>query len=277
MYYNGSWVTGSTINDCVSCPLGSSTSGAPAQTSCEACIDGWYGSAPHNCTACPNNTFLPSWNPGSNLSSCQSCPLGYSTFNVTGQTSCEACIDGWYGTGPDNCTACPNDTFLPYWFQGSNSSSCESCPPGYSTSNATGQTFCLDCMDGCYGTGWFGTTGCTPCPPDTYYPSWVFGSTIGNCISCPLGSTTFVSSAGHWTFDGQTSCNSCLDGYYGSGHSDCTPCPFDTFYAPWSPGSTYMDCAPCGIGGSTAGAVGQTSCSGNSFDYKPLTFLASYV
>ncbi len=261
--YSDTWEPDSTIANCSSCPLGSSTSNTTGQTSCMACLDGHYGTAPDSCIPCPPDMYYNgSWVPGSTLNSCLSCPLGSSTLGAPGQTSCTACIDGWYGAGPHNCTACPNDTFAPFWVPGSSLSLCQICPPGYTTSNATGQTFCLDCKNGFYGTAGLG--GCWPCPPDTYYPSWVLGSTIGDCISCPLGSTTF--GAHGQAIDGQIFCRYCLDGYFGAGHSDCSPCPFDTFYAIWSPDSTSLDCVPCSSGGSTAGLIGQTSCIGKCFD-----------
>ena len=65
-----------------------STGGAKGQTSCQSCSAGFYGNG-ETCTACPEDTFVSSWNSEvATEGQCQACRSGYSTNGATGAAEC---------------------------------------------------------------------------------------------------------------------------------------------------------------------------------------------
>ena len=258
-YYSTTWVAGSSSALCLNCPVGASTSGASGQSSCDYCKDGYFGTAPYNCSACPAETYFNAWESGSTEANCSFCPTGYTTFGAVGQTSCisaTGCPDGWYGT-PPSCSPCDPDTYNDTWVPGSTASDCSSCPLGASTNGTDGQTSCLFCKNGYYGNA---PDSCHACPDDNYYPAWVPGSTVSDCISCPSGSTTRFSTG----MASKQACFMCVDGYYGTPPDNCQPCGINKYFRYWYPGSSVGDCVNCGTGATTLGNTGRSMCTGNA-------------
>jgi len=94
---------------------------------CSSCVAGFYKD-----TATPTR--------------CISCPLGYTTNNLTSSTSCVACTPGFYSdvVGSPNCIECPAGKANN---QNASSSPCKICGPGkYQGKKAS--TFCDLCPAG---------------------------------------------------------------------------------------------------------------------------------
>ena len=119
-----------------------STGGQTRRTSCQYCVNGYYGSG-ETCTACPVDTKSDMWTGEvATEADCQACPSGFSTGGATGQTTCQSCIAGFYGNG-ETCTPCPEDTFVSSWnSEVSTEGQCQACRSGYSTNGATGAAEC---------------------------------------------------------------------------------------------------------------------------------------
>ncbi len=169
------------------------------------CCDGQYGDG-STCTHCPENTYSPSWNASvAAVEDCLSCPPNTDTNGYTSRTECTSCMDGCYGSPPDNCSPCPEDHYELQWSSGDTDvGDCNICPSGSTTKGLTGQTSCDSCKDGYYGTP---PSSCSPCPEDHYISSWTSSiDIVGDCLVCPSGSTTNSAT-------GQASCDSCKDGY----------------------------------------------------------------
>jgi hypothetical protein len=234
----GSYGGGGIISSCIPCPSGSygienpshppsneSTGCAPCNAgsfsssgslSCTFCAVGFYTelSRSVSCLACPSGTYGAV--PGSSNKSiaCQQCPSG--TFNeLTGQSRI-ACIN------------CPAGTASS--IEGSNSStSCSSCIPG--SFSVAGSSVCVSCNPGTYSpTSNAGV--CLPCPRGTYLSSYG-GSSLFQCKTCPLGTSTAVSGTIYESdcVAGTFSCPLGMQPIYKNGPSsikDCVPlvCPY---------------------------------------------------
>ncbi len=217
-----------------------------------ACVDGQYGDGP-TCTDCPSNTYSSTWSASIDvIGDCIACGTGSHTNSQTGSTACTHCHDGYYGNGV-TCTACPIDTYHGAWDNTIDViGDCLACGSGSNTNGQTGQTTCTHCDNGYYGDG----STCTPCPVNKFSSSWsVSIATASDCTACNANSHTNGAT-------GLTSCTHCRNGCYGDGVT-CTGCPMNTFSTTWSVSVDVVgDCTGCATGESTAGATGQTACTG---------------
>jgi hypothetical protein len=126
--------------NCTSCPAGSrSTSPFTSLATCVTCAKGQYtprGSPA--CLDCPLSTY----GLVGGISSCTSCPAGYST-DATGATdasACNICAAGSFAAGPGfGCVKCPRGfySFVP------GSTSCTRCQAG-TTTRSTGASACFE-------------------------------------------------------------------------------------------------------------------------------------
>ncbi len=252
--YSPAWSTSiDVVGDCLNCPLGSTTGGASGQTSCQSCLNGYYGTPPSSCGPCLADKYSATWSGSVDTAAdCIGCNANSHTNGQTGQTSCTHCDNGYYGNGA-TCTACPVNTFSPTWSVSVDVvGDCMACGTCSNTNGQTGQTSCTHCDNGYYGNG----ATCTACLVNTFSPSWsVSIATASDCTTCNANSHTNGAT-------GMTACTHCRNGCYGDGVT-CTHCPVNTFSTTWSVSVAVAgDCTACGTGLSTAGATGQTACTG---------------
>jgi hypothetical protein len=171
------------INKCAKCDPGTygPTVGA---TRCQKCDPGTFShtQAATNCTSCPTGTT--SAQGSTDISDCQTCPVGKYIANIT---------------GPSECSPCPVGTFAPEKQPGV----CLSCPRGTYSSNVGVVGACTPCPAGTYSSTIRATSNstCTLCSNTQYAP--LSGSS--DCMPCPY--RTFRSDDG-------TACIACDAGYY---------------------------------------------------------------
>ena len=228
---------GTDSSGCTACATGKYNSGT-GNTSCETCPAGYYCPGGSNKKACPAGTYRSSTG-GTSSSSCSSCSAGY--YSTGGASSCTGCPSGYtsasgataqsscyvscsggtrVASAGATCTNCSKGTYrsgTQTVYYGS-TSSCTSCPSGYTTSGAgtTSQSSCyITCSGGYIASS--GASSCTSCAAGKYRGSHTvyYGST-SYCYTC---------SAGKYSKAGATYCSTCASGYTSSaGASYCYKC-----------------------------------------------------
>jgi hypothetical protein len=190
------------------------------------------------------------------------CPIG--TSSVEGAISINQCrcLAGYEAaTDGIECTHCAVDT-MKYTI---GAGSCESCGSSRgSTFGATGQPLCT-CFPGSSARWTLDAMviSCDPCESGTYNPS--IG---GQCVTCPIGSSTFPKNT-----TGASALSNCVCdvGHFSStATAPCSSCSAGTYNAHIA----RLQCNPCAIG-SYENQTGQTSCSGQCSMYATTTALAS--
>lgn len=108
------------------CPIGTSTNNQTGAAECTRCMNGTYSltTGSRACTACPAGSFCTNATRVGSL-----CPIGTSTNNQTGATSCWPCPSGFVATttGRPACSMCPDGSFCP------NATHSIACPRGFAS------------------------------------------------------------------------------------------------------------------------------------------------
>jgi len=144
---------------------------------CIDCPAGYYSEeASDACKQCEPGTYADT--AGTDV--CPSCPVGYATSNVYGNTECYICPEGkrdtwsrincyscWYGTysvgtGNADCSSCPTGTYQDARTQ----NSCKDCAIG-TYAHETSTRYCVACESGRYGST-TGLSDCTNCTAGQY-------------------------------------------------------------------------------------------------------------
>jgi len=166
------------------------------RSSCPGCGPDWQCSA---CAACPAGQHK--------AAGCKTADRRHSSasFYDPSATSCDgtACLAGQFG--PTGATTAAE-------------ASCTSCPAGWSTQGATGQTACAICAAGTHSES--GASSCTDCPAGR------FQSVTGQatCTACPVGWVTGATL-------GHTACTLCgADRQFqdAEGQAECKSCPAES-------------------------------------------------
>lgn len=213
------------LNDCIKCSPGSSSSVIRANTSstCLQCRPGFFSPLETNgnatsCYPCSFGTYSSSF--GTNSSSfCLDCPKGF--YADSGSSSCTKCPSGTSTLNTrsrflSDCIPCP----LGSWLDGT---VCVSCELGFFSSlqNSTKITDCKICPKGSY-TLSKGSSSCLKCSKGSF--SNVLGAMNSSvCQQCIPGSFSDT--------DGVESCTPCKNGTYTSsyGSTTCFSCKSNEF------------------------------------------------
>ena len=243
---------------CKACPAGkySATAGA---TSCDTCAAGTYSKGgATSCTKCSAGTYQDK----TGQSSCKSCPSGYtSDAGTTEQKKCYINVSaGKYiaKAKKSNQTECSKGTYsIDHIVYYESTSSCESCPSGYTTigTGATSKDACTQ-RSSCGVGSYIENNTCRTCPigyycdgaqkvkcPDRhtsnpgagkiescyahidpgYYKKNPNETTYPSVAECPAGK---YSAGGNVYYGSTLSCTNCPIGTYSlKGAASCTKCP----------------------------------------------------
>jgi hypothetical protein len=124
------------------------------------------------------------------------------------QTTCSPCASGTYanGTNFSSCATCPAGSYTP------NGQTCSPCPVG-SVNPTAGRGYCSPCSGGTYQNQTGGPT-CLTCTNGSYTPN------VSACVSCSAG---YVAPG-----LGSCTCSPCGEGFYTTDHIHCLACPVNT-------------------------------------------------
>jgi Extracellular link domain/Tyrosine-protein kinase ephrin type A/B receptor-like len=181
--------TGASI--CSPCAPGSFTS-TSGNTTCTTSSSGYYISqyASSSMTPCPIGTYSTTVG-ATGLSNCLVCQSGYYCPN-TGMTGGLVCPAGSYcSSGSSNPTNCPQGYYCP---QQSTGGFNNNCPSGYYCPTGTSISTQNICPAGSYCPQ--NSFNSTLCPPGKFNAN-TQGKSISDCLDCPAGSFTSLSSAGN--------------------------------------------------------------------------------
>ena len=267
----GRWSSGRGVakeSKCIYCGpgrYGSTTPGAPSNSSCRPCSPGMFsvivGSGAGEiatCTKCPRGfaqtlegeAFCLPCIPGrfSNLqgtAECKSCsnntfaadtaskgcmPCSSGRTAGNGSASCSACSAGKHIRSLDgSCVACTAGLFSEY----ENSQMCTKCPSGYHQMfNAS--TACMPCIPGRTTNGQIAQLECAECAKDDFTDK----PRSHACLSCKPGRLTVAS--------GATICSACEPGQYQVGQAGsrrCLKCKAGR-YQSQAGQTSCLDCGP---------------------------------
>ena len=211
--YKSGWSTGN-VSLCLSCPAFSLAGrGTPSISQC-LCISGKF-LANGQCIKCPANTFK------SSIGNAECTACNSKAVTIAGQgngTSASECVcrPGYFGTGNNDCSLCPANTFKSL---AGNDLACLYCNANSSTNATVGRTSASECL--CLpGYSGFGHSSCLRCPASTFKSVSGNGNSSDVCTPCPTdsSSTTGVTA--------QSLCN-CNAGFFGlnGGATTCSKCP----------------------------------------------------
>lgn len=187
---------------CFVCAKGTYQDKTTNATRCTQCEKGKYGGSEglHVCEPCERGKKVDL--KGQKI--CDACPPGYSTRNLTQQTTCSQCLSGTFAhrSGAHTCQACPagkrntNDGAM----------ACVNCPAGQ-WQNETNQTDCNVCPAGRANDQSGGTTD---------NPT-LLSTNVTGCYDCPKGKYSLASSP---------KCSPCTDGKVNNkvGLASCVDC-----------------------------------------------------
>ena len=226
--------------------MGSSTTGLTARNSSSACLctPGWFGAAGHDsCAQCPMDTFKST---DANSAVCSSCPNASTTIGSIGRTLLTDCVcaSGYAGNSQAGCLACPIDTYKVDPNSGSAAIMCAACEGNSTTNGLVGRTSYQSCMCKAGFFGLLGGASCQLCPDDSFKTLPGNGDAT-TCSSCAQNSEVVNGAIA----SSSTSCL-CSAGYFGSGHTDCSACPENTYKGTVA---SNLACTSCPSGSSTSG------------------------
>lgn len=180
---------------------------------------GWFSS----CTKCK-----PGYYRGKNddPTTCIGCNGGYSTNDLSGQTTCQICPKDTYAiVNSSSCSACANDTTTPT--EGSVKCSA-TCFPGSRLATSDEKTNngieCVDCVGHTFSDS-YNATECTSCPNGTEIRSEIVGengarTSVQLCTPCKPGTGANP--------DNTPGCSVCGENEYSDGWGEiCQKCPDD--------------------------------------------------
>lgn len=182
---------------------------------------------------------------------CPSAPQGDPT-SAPSASPVGPCPVGYAGTGGDDCSPCPENTFAypPGQLE------CKPCPQGFASGNASRTCFQSLTSENCENGSGPADGDCQVCPVGTY-------SRFGNpCTSCDVGQIASEPGltrcqkceAGSQPSEDATSCESCEAGTFSEEEGTlCEPCEAGTFS-----GEGAEQCQACEEG--TFSAPGATEC-----------------
>jgi proprotein convertase subtilisin/kexin type 5 len=272
---------------CDHCDLSCKTCFEAGGAYCYSCHFGFglQGTAPNTCIPCTspniidsNNICTSSCSAGqfydSTTLSCQFCPEGCTSCDVTG-TTCSACDTnhGYYFTGSSclpctslGCLQCPSgspclqcDSANFYFLDVDNPGQCRRCQANHGLIGGV-CTLCSASCSSCSGT----SSHCDYCAQD-----FQFDSLSHQCSPCLATQTWSIINGGTcWGCDLQCNqcedliCNLCNPGYYVNFASNCLPCSVANCDVCSGPST----CAVCASGHTKSGGVCSTStCLANQY------------
>lgn len=264
-YRSGISYATTTINDCISCPIGTTTNNQLGATSVSQCLcsAGFYGTGSSSCTPCPTNTYKSSAGNGG-IGVCLPCTANSNTKGLQGATNSDACVcnAGYSGYGMTSCTACSPGSYKSFIGNGF----CRACPVG-TFQSATGQISCSSCPGSTFQPS-EGSSACLQCGTNAIVdiakttcscPENTFGDPVESCTPCPVNFRRPGVTSDITMFYNCFEAPKCYAGYYGI-PGNCKQCPLNTYRSGISYLATELsDCILCAPNAGTNGRYGATS------------------